>query len=81
MIRLISSMLFVMITHSACAADNDQNSEAPFSAYLTALAATSHGKTTAEDVERVLGFYAEDVVMSTLPLASGWRGSMRSGKG
>ena len=62
MIRLLSLMLVVMITHSACAADIDQNSRAPFGAYLNALAATSHGETTAEDVERVLKFYDEGIV-------------------
>lgn len=55
-------MLFVLIAHSACAADSDQTNGAPLRAYLSALAATSHGETTAEDVERVLEFYAENVI-------------------
>ncbi len=57
----IGILSFAIVALAACSG-RAQNDAAPFSAYLAALAATSHGETTAEDVEHVLGYYAEDVV-------------------
>lgn len=61
MIRLLPPMILALAL-SACVAGETQNTDALFNAYLAALSATSHGEATGDDVERVLEFYAEDIV-------------------
>lgn len=68
-LRLVT-ILFALLALAGCGADETPaaapgaatSSEAPFSAYLKALSATSHGETTTDDVDRVLAFYADDII-------------------
>ncbi len=56
LITLILVACTILYSHSG------QSTESPFNSYLQALAATTHGESSTEDVERLLDFYADDIV-------------------